>query len=175
MISRAHPTINKEGLMKKGIALLCLMLLLIPTVSVASAPETPMYTVTFGLSYVENTLVNTYDLSCTLDGVELFTLEQGQQKVFSLQLTPGSHTLAVVGQNKGKSSDAVDLDISADVAFSIACKAQWTGLKITRCDMATGEESIQMVSTADWLGAIEDSHLVEKITQVVDSLLPATN
>lgn len=159
--------------MKKGIALLCLILMLIPTASLAS--ETPMYTVTFGMSYVENSLVNTYDLTCTMDGVELFTLEQGQQKIFTLQLASGSHTLTVVGHNKGKSSDSVDLDISADVAFSITCKAQWTGLNITRCDMATGEESIQMASTADWLGAIEDAHLVEKITQVVDSLLPATN
>ena len=161
--------------MKKGITLLCLILLVLSTVSVASASETPLYTVTFGLSYMENALVNTYDLTCTLDDVELFTLEQGQQKIFTLQLTSGPHTLAIVGQNKGKSADSVELDISADVAFSVSCKAQWTGLKITRCDMATGEESIQMVSTADWLGAIEDSHLVEKITQVVDSLLPATN
>ena len=162
--------------MKKWLALVCLaLLMLVPVFSIAAADDAPLYTVTFGMSYTENALVNTYDLVCTMDDVELFTLEQGQQKIFSLQLTGGTHTLSITGQNKDKSTDAVELDISADVAFSITCKAQWTGLKITRCDMATGEESIQLTSTADWLGAIEDSQLVETLKQAVDSLLPAAN
>lgn len=139
------------------LCILALALSLACAPAIAQSTEQPeSYTLTFGVEYRENLLLNTYDLTCYLDDVELLTMSQGDKQVFSVQVAAGKHTFSVVGMNKAKSSDKIELDVSADICFSVRCKAKWTGLKIEQFNVAADESAIVMKKDASFLGRLEE-------------------
>lgn len=115
-----------------------------------------LYTITLGIEYIENMLVNTYDLICYLDDAELVTLSQGEKTIISVQVPADTYTFSVVGQNKQKSSDEIAINVTSDINFSVSCKAKWNGLSITRFDVASGEDSISMKRDTSLLGTLQD-------------------
>lgn len=152
----------------KRLLLTTLVFALIPfAASAQTAQATPEQTlsVTFGIQYIENVAVNTYNMTVLMDDLELFSMSQGENRIFTLTLPKGKHQFSIIGQNKDKSSDSITLDLSEDTCFSVECKAKWMGLTIVRFDVTSGEEATQLIKDSSLLGTVRDQ-VIEWIDQI---------
>lgn len=93
------------------------------------------------IKYEENIIFNKYDIDLLVDEEKIGSISQGEDKLYQLELTEGSHVISVKEQNTKNNIQNINIDITKSECFSFISEAKWEGITLSEQERLSIEEA----------------------------------